>query len=158
MTGVVKEKKSIHTEKGAFENCAYHQNGLQKREILEQLRRMGCRITKQREMLIDIIMADECVCCKEIYYVAVKRMPDIGMATIYRMINTLEEIGAIKRENAYRVCHQKGQEAEECVVELENDRQIELTSESLQQVIEQGMKACGYLSSEKIKNIRVKCM
>ena len=71
--------------------------------ILQELRKNGCRITKQRQLLIDIILQDECCCCKEIYYQAIKKDPTIGMATVYRMVKTLEETGLIKRKNLYRI-------------------------------------------------------
>lgn len=71
----------------------------QKKIIINQLKEDGCRITKQRLMLLDIILEDECSSCKEIYYRATKKDPTIGTATVYRMINTLEEIGAISRKN-----------------------------------------------------------
>ena len=53
-----------------------------KNYILDQLRQRGCRITKQREVLIDVILREQCNNCKEIYYMAVKEDPDIGMATV----------------------------------------------------------------------------
>ena len=71
--------------------------------ILQELRKNGCRITNQRQLLIDIILQDECCCCKEIYYQAIKKDPTIGMATVYRMVKTLEETGMIKRKNLYRI-------------------------------------------------------
>ena len=71
--------------------------------ILQELRKNGCRITNQRQLLIDIILQDECCCCKEIYYQALKKDPTIGMATVYRMVKTLEETGLIKRKNLYRI-------------------------------------------------------
>ena len=71
--------------------------------ILQELRKNGCRITNQRPLLIDIILQDECCCCKEIYYQAIKKDPTIGMATVYRMVKTLEETGLIKRKNLYRI-------------------------------------------------------
>ena len=77
---------------------------MKKRErILEELRKNGFRITNQRKLLIDIILSDECSCCKEIYYRASKKDPSIGTATVYRMINTLEDIGAISRKNMYKI-------------------------------------------------------
>ncbi len=75
----------------------------QKKIIINRLKEDGCRITKQRLMLLDIILEDECSSCKEIYYRATKKDPTIGTATVYRMINTLEEIGAISRKNMYKV-------------------------------------------------------
>ena len=64
---------------------------MQKEHIVETLREKGCRITKQRLMLIDIILEEECQSCKEIYYKAVKADAKIGTATVYRMVNNLEE-------------------------------------------------------------------
>lgn len=71
--------------------------------ILQELKKNGCRITNQRKLLIDIILKDECRCCKEIYYQAAKKDPSIGMATVYRMVKTLEETGLIQRKNMYRI-------------------------------------------------------
>ena len=66
-----------------------------KERIIEQLKRSGCRVTKQRLMLIDVILEGKCNCCKEIYYQASLKDPSIGPATVYRMVNTLEQIGVI---------------------------------------------------------------
>lgn len=71
--------------------------------ILQELKKNGCRITNQRKLLIDTILKDECCCCKEIYYQAAKKDPSIGMATVYRMVKTLEETGLIQRKNMYRI-------------------------------------------------------
>ena len=84
-----------------------------KEQIIEKLKENGCRITKQRLMLIDIILENDCSSCKEIFYKASKTDNRIGVATVYRMINALEEIGAISRKNMYRVecsdeCAQSG--------------------------------------------------
>ena len=67
-----------------------------KDEIIEQLKQNGCRITRQRKILIDIILENDCASCKEIFYKASQEDRKIGAATVYRMINALEEIGAIK--------------------------------------------------------------
>ena len=74
-----------------------------KEYILEQLRKKGLRITSQRKLIIDIILKNECSCCKEIYYEAMKSDSSIGIATVYRMVKTLEEVGAIDRRNMYRI-------------------------------------------------------
>ena len=75
----------------------YRRTQMQKEMIIQKLKEQGCRITKQRLMLLDIILEEEFSCCKEIYYKASKLDDKIGSATVYRMINTLEEIGAISR-------------------------------------------------------------
>lgn len=66
--------------------------------IVGKLKENGCRITKQRLVLIDIILENECQSCKEIYYKAVEIDDKIGVATVYRMVNALEEVGAINRK------------------------------------------------------------
>ena len=63
----------------------------QKEYIIRKLKERGCRITRQRLIILDIILQEDCSCCKEIYYKAAKRDPSIGMATVYRMVKTLEE-------------------------------------------------------------------
>ena len=86
---------------------------MKKDTILRELRKRGGRITKQREILLDIILEDTCSCCKEIHYKAVKQDPTIGIATVYRMINSLEEIGAINRKKMYEIQYQKELPAKE---------------------------------------------
>lgn len=71
---------------------------MQKELILQKLKERGCRITKQRQVLLDVILQEEYTCCKEIYYKAVEKDAGIGPATVYRMVNLLEEIGAISRK------------------------------------------------------------
>lgn len=71
--------------------------------IIEELKRNGCRITNQRLILIDILLKDDCGSCKEIYYRAAKQDPTIGMATVYRLIKTLEEAGLMQRKNLYQI-------------------------------------------------------
>jgi Fur family ferric uptake transcriptional regulator len=77
---------------------------LKKKElIIKELRAQGGRITSQRRLIIDVILENECSCCKEIYYQALKKDPSVGVATVYRMIKTLEEIGAIDRRNLFAI-------------------------------------------------------
>ena len=71
---------------------------MQKDYVINKLKERGCRITKQRLLLLDIILNEECESCKEIYYKAMKADKGIGTATVYRMINTLEEIGVVTRQ------------------------------------------------------------
>lgn len=65
-------------------------------DVIRRLKENGCRITRQRRILLDIILKEECSSCKEIYYKASKKDSSIGIATVYRMVNLLEEIGAIR--------------------------------------------------------------
>ena len=72
-----------------------------KESILREFQKRGMRITKQRSMILDVILEKKWTDCKEIYYEAVKRDPSIGMATVYRMLSTLEEIGVLTRTYRY---------------------------------------------------------
>ena len=76
---------------------------MQREFVILRLKEQGCRITKQRMVLLDIILNENCSSCKEIYYKASRIDSKIGTATVYRMINTLEEIGAINRRNMYKI-------------------------------------------------------
>lgn len=129
----------------------------EKKIILAELRKRGCRITNQRNLLIDIILDQECSCCKEIYYQAVRKDPTIGLATVYRMVKTLEEIGAINRKNMYRICLGDSQECwEECTVVLNNSKIIKIDSRKLNEAIQTGLKAAGVLrEGEQIDSIRM---
>lgn len=82
---------------------------MQREMIIQKLRERGFRITKQRLVLLDIILEEDCTSCKEIYYKASRRDKSIGTATVYRMMNVLEEIGVISRENLYRVIEPSGE-------------------------------------------------
>ena len=81
----------------------YERTQMQREIVIQRLKEQGCRITKQRMVLLDIIFNENCSSCKEIYYKASRIDSRIGTATVYRMINTLEEIGAINRRNMYKI-------------------------------------------------------
>lgn len=80
---------------------------IKREHVIEELRNSGCRITKQRMILLDIILRNECVSCKDIHFQALHKDSTIGIVTVYRMINKLEEIGAIDRKAQYRIYDNK---------------------------------------------------
>ncbi len=69
----------------------------QKEQIIRELQRNGKRITQQRKILLDVILEGNWNSCKEIYYTASKRDSSIGLATVYRMLGMLEEMGFLSR-------------------------------------------------------------
>ncbi len=134
----------------------YHRTNVEKTIILKRLKESGCRITKQRKILLDIILNEECASCKEIYYKAVQSDPGIGVATVYRMINLLEETGAISRKNMYRVsCPSQGKEGETegYRIELDDDSVCCLSRQNWNTVILEGLKACGYIDKQKVNRV-----
>lgn len=146
----------MHDKELSSEDC-YQRTQMQKEIIIKRLRENGCRITKQRKMLLDIILKEDCSCCKEIYYKALEKDEKIGSATVYRMINTLEEIGAISRRNMYRVsCVNPCGAMNVCTVEFDDNNVCQLDDKNWRNVMEEGLKACGYIEHQKIKNIFVR--
>lgn len=142
----------METEVNSCRDQQYQRSNMQRSAIMNKLRQAGCRITKQRKIILDIILQEECTCCKEIYFLASKRDPNIGMATIYRMINLLEEIGALKRKRAYRICNEESP-VHICSVKLDDYTSIRLDGEKLRQVIEKGMESFGYLHDRRVRSV-----
>ena len=128
---------------------------MKKEAVVDLLKEKGCRITRQRLLLLDIILSEECSCCKEIYYKAVASDPRIGTATVYRMINTLENIGAISRKNFYKIGLENGrdEQLDGCRIEFEDHTAIELRNGILKKVLQTGLAACGYRGQETIKSL-----
>lgn len=69
----------------------------QRDHIMEELQRRGKRITKQRLLMLDVILEGNWSSCKEIYYEVARRDSTVGKATVYRMVGVLEEIGVLNR-------------------------------------------------------------
>lgn len=136
-------------------NQIEHKNS-QKQAILTILKEKGYRITNQRKLLIDIIFNEDCTCCKEIYYKANKKDNTIGIATVYRMLNTLEEIGAIDRRNLYKLsCHGKCQEFDGCMILMDNGQEINLSEEEWKDIICEGLKAKGYIEKGEVDAVNL---
>lgn len=128
---------------------------LQKDIIIQKLRRKGCRITKQRLILLDIILEGDCMSCKEIYYKAHTIDSSIGMATVYRMINLLEDAGLFSRENFYKVSCDEEQCKKVYRVEFEDMTQCRLSEKQWKQVISEGLKVCSKVGRKKVAHVEV---
>ena len=140
-------KKKKNADKENMESWQFMPVEMQKNVVVERLRENGCRVTRQREILIDIILQGECTSCKEIYILASREDPGIGLATVYRMVRALEEIGAIRRKNAYRIYDQEQEYME---------AGLELKAHALKQIVEKGMRVCGHPVNQKVKKVLVK--
>lgn len=152
---VTREKSEFDSNKSDLRS--YHRTKMQKDGIITKLKGRGCRITKQRLMLLDIILHEECSCCKEIYYKAVKIDNNIGSATVYRMINLLEEIGAITRNNMYKIaCGEECHVEEACQIQLSDNGMVVLSGSKWNMVIREGLRACGYIEGQEVKNVTVR--
>ena len=127
---------------------------MEKETVLRRLRENGCRVTKQRQILLDLILGEECASCKEIYYKAVQKDSSIGVATVYRMVNLLEEIGAISRKNMYRIMRGADCGPENAyVVELDDKTVINLSAGEWYRVISEGLRCCSYLNGQSVVSV-----
>ncbi|MCI8797001.1 MAG: ferric uptake regulator family protein [Dorea sp.] len=71
--------------------------------VIRQLKDNGYRITAQRRMLLEIILENQYSSCKEIYFAAKERDRKVGMATVYRMVQILEDMELVHKEMAVRL-------------------------------------------------------
>ena len=148
------EKDMLKSENKLAAN--YHRTRMQKEMVLQHLKENGCRITKQRKILLDIILQEECASCKEIYYKAAALDSSIGAATVYRMINLLEEIGAISLKNMYRIsCGMNCDKEDTCIIELDDESVCRLSSGEWYNVISEGLRCCGYVDEQKVSSVIV---
>lgn len=131
-------------------NDRYLRTQMQKEKIMEMLREKGCRVTKQRQILLDIILEKECSCIKEIYFETVQVDDTIGIATIYRLVNMLEDIGAISRKNLYKVAYPENcTMANACTVVLSDGTTRSLSGQEWNAVLKAGMQAGGYITEQQ---------
>lgn len=72
-------------------------------EVLNQLKNAGYRITEQRKLLLQIILNNEYSSCKEIYYAAKEKDDKVGIATVYRTVQLLEDMELIHKEMVVRI-------------------------------------------------------
>ena len=74
---------------------------MEKDVIVKRLKNNGYRMTNQRAILLDLFLADSSQSCKELYYEAAKIDSSIGFSTVYRLMNSLESVGAIEKNSTY---------------------------------------------------------
>lgn len=70
-----------------------------------QVRETGCRITKARVAILDVLkQSSEHYSADEIFQMVAKSYPGIGLATVYRTLDKLCEIGLISSETFTEDC------------------------------------------------------
>lgn len=144
----------VDAANAAKENERYQRISQEKEQILRQLRKRGFRVTKQRELILDIVFEHECASCKEIYYQAIQRDPGIGMATVYRMVNTLTDIGVLK------VASLKPQTApvgpgNGCQILLKNQNKIVFNQSEWMEILQGALRRKGYGIGEEIIEVTI---
>lgn len=166
------------TNKSLCEGSIFHTNGkandmvfrhstdteserhkFEKQAILDRLRDRGFRITRQRKLILDVILDGSCTSIKEIYATAKEKDSSVGFATVYRMVNLLEEIGILNRKNLYRISdkplHQSNENNLFCTISLSDQSNIELTSREWSSVMRAGLQHCGLLKNQTVTGISI---
>lgn len=112
---------------------------------LRKLEAGGLRMTVQRRHIIEILTSSQCTSPKELWYEAKQYVPDLGIATVYRLINRLEQIGVISKTRNL------GMQNVEPVLGSVTDsggRKLNIPSLKLTDIVKQGMIAKGLISSQ----------
>ena len=66
--------------------------------FLDKLRQRGCRITPQREMIVDAIAhSDHHMTAEEIFSIIHLRSKALNLATVYRTLDLLVDVGLVSR-------------------------------------------------------------
>lgn len=129
----------------------------EKDKILDLLRSRGFRITKQRKLILDIVFEQECTCCKEIYYQASKRDKSIGVATVYRMMNVLTDLGVFQVNAPYRLLQEEPDLGRNGFQVILKDRSVvEFDGEEWQNVLSTALRQKGYTGRPEIERVILK--
>jgi Fe2+ or Zn2+ uptake regulation protein len=68
--------------------------------LIQTLRQRGYRLTPQREMILDVICEDDGhMTAEEIYQRVRARNPAVNLATVYRTLDLLHELGMVTSAN-----------------------------------------------------------
>ena len=65
-------------------------------DVVSLLRSSGRRVTPERTLLLQIVENNAHLDAEEIYHIAQKERPHIGLATVYRTLTLLKDLGVIR--------------------------------------------------------------
>lgn len=125
----------------------------EKQKILELFRQRGMRITKQRMLILDVILENECSSCKEIYYRVSKKDKNIGVATVYRMVNSLNELRLFQISTSYSIAEMEKSKYQVCKIILKDHSVVELKKEEWQEALKYFLIQKGYSKELKIDHV-----
>ena len=122
--------------------------------VINELKKRGFKITNQRKLIIEMILKNKCSSCKEIYYKAVMKDPTIGIATIYRMVRILEEIGIIDRKKLFQISYDNltGILADQIIL-IDEEKSIELVPGQWYELLKKMLKENGFINNHEISVI-----
>ncbi len=71
--------------------------------IMEELKKRKYRLTYQRKLMLEMLLNNTCSSCKEIHEKVKELDPNIGIATVYRMVKLLEDLEILDQRRLYRI-------------------------------------------------------
>jgi Fur family transcriptional regulator, ferric uptake regulator len=81
-------------------------NNIHSQDWLDLLQHSGCRLTTPRQVVVEIMAASEYTLSPtEVYLQASQRCPGLGLVSVYRTLEKLEELGLITRVHLKDGCH-----------------------------------------------------
>lgn len=136
--------------------------------IKDQLKEKGFKLTPQRRSVLSVILASEGkhLSAEEIYDLVKAGCPEIGLATVYRTMQVLDELGLVYKHNfddgriRYEITHNEDHQhhhlvCKNCgkVIEVEEDL-LELLETQVENkysfsITDHNVKFFGYCSSCK---------
>ncbi|MGL4607447.1 MAG: transcriptional repressor [Eubacteriaceae bacterium] len=120
--------------------------------IHHELRKNGYKLTKQRKLIIEVILKNKCTYCKEIYAETIKKDSSVGISTVYRMFRILEDLGieGVKKKNIYLGF--KDQESE-CILLLDENEEVRLPSEVWISKMKESFGTIREIKNKKIRGL-----
>lgn len=102
-------------------------------KLKNNLKEKGYKLTPQRRAIVDIIIKNEGshLTTEELYNLVKKECPEIGLATVYRTVQLLEELGIISKLDLDDGCYRY-----ELIHESENHQHHHLICNNCGKVIE----------------------
>ncbi len=80
-------------------------NTIKPEDWLAEFDESGLRVTAVQEMLIDIFAhSEDPLSTEQAWHVARQSRPKTGRATVYRMVEKLENLGLVRRVHGYQGC------------------------------------------------------
>lgn len=120
--------------------------------VIREMKKRGYRITGQRKILVEIIMKDKCSCCKEIYYEALKQDSSIGMATVYRTVGALQDMGILRKDYHRQILAGTWSLGKKCHITLAGEGETKQEDdEELYEQVRGFLREKGYLKEEEFQ-------
>lgn len=74
-------------------------------QIAGRLSARGLRLTRQRRAVLETVLADPSVMSPvQVFDAARRRCPEIGLTTVYRTLELLSQVGALRRVHGHDHC------------------------------------------------------